>query len=167
MDINPEKFAAVLVISQIVASVAADHLSEQSLQVFRKKMKSFQWEQAGQTYQQYFHIKEWKSHVPELGNQFCKARLQGKSNEYLNQFVLETIRAELCHEIALVLAIPLILMADPSYANWAIPYSALANIPFIMIQRYNRPRLEKILAKYREGETETVVSPNPSPILSH
>lgn len=166
MEVDPEKFAAVLVISQIVASVMADHLDEECLQVLRKKMKSYQWEQAGQTYQQYFHIKKWKSHVPELGNQFCKDHLQGNSKEHLNRFVLETIRAELCHEIALVLAIPLILGADPSHANWAIPYSALANIPFIMIQRYNRPRLEKLLEKNTKGVTETVVPPNPSPIRS-
>ncbi|AEV29614.1 hypothetical protein SpiGrapes_1819 [Sphaerochaeta pleomorpha str. Grapes] len=165
MDINPGKFAAALVMSQIVASVVVDHLCKESLQVLRKKLKSYQWEQNGQIYQQYLHIKSWKSRVPEIGDQFCKAHLQESSQEYLSLFVLETVRAELCHEIALFLAIPLILNADLAYANWAILYCLLANIPFIMIQRYNRPRLEKIIARKVRENTEPAISQNSSPIL--
>jgi glycosyl-4,4'-diaponeurosporenoate acyltransferase len=167
MELNPEKFAAVLIVSQIAASVVADHLSEETLQGLRKKMKSFKWEQNGEIYQQYFHIRSWKDLVPEMGNQFSKDHMTGTSEEYLNQFALECTRAELCHAFALFLAIPLILESDPSFFQWATLYSLLANVPFIMIQRYNRPRFEKLLNQRGRMKDQSILVGNPSSLLSH
>ena len=64
---------------------------------------------------------------------------------YVSQYLLESLRAELCHEYAVVFAIVLIFLtvdsANPKIILWALALNA----PCIMIQRYNRPRFERLL----------------------
>jgi len=60
---------------------------------------------------------------------------------------IETRRAELTHWLLMVPA-PFFFLWNPAWAGWVmIVYALLANCPFIMIQRYNRPRLERVLRK--------------------
>ncbi|WP_320128954.1 hypothetical protein [uncultured Sphaerochaeta sp.] len=162
MEFYPEKFGAILILSQIAASLVADHLSMENLQSLRKRMSSLQWEQDGEIYQHYFRIRIWKDKVPEMGNQFNKAHLAAISEAYLEQFILESERAELCHGLALVFALPILLNADPSVTNWAILYCLVANVPFILIQRYNRPRFEKILKTRKKTEEACTIQTIPA-----
>jgi len=65
----------------------------------------------------------------------------------LARFVAETRRAEYGHWLAIA--------CTPVFALWNPPvglalmaaYSLLVNVPFIAIQRYNRPRAQRILAR--------------------
>jgi glycosyl-4,4'-diaponeurosporenoate acyltransferase len=167
MECDPEKFAILLIVSQITASLAVDHLSEEILQILRTKLKSFRWEKEGEIYQHYFRIKAWKDKMPELGNQFSKDHMESAETEYLNRFIIESVRAELCHELALILSIPLILHAGQLVIEGALLYSLLANIPFCMIQRYNRPRLEKLQEQREKKPTQPLVATSSFPLLFH
>lgn len=140
---------AVTIASQIFASYIVDRLSYEQLNGWRNRLKPIDWERDGAVYQRWFRIKAWKQLIPDAGAtspyRFRKKYLKSTDDEYLQQFVLESVRAELTHELTLLFAIPIILVAPIKIAKWLILYSLIMNIPCAMIQRYNRPRFERIL----------------------
>lgn len=112
---------------------------------------SYSWEKKGAFWQTYFHVRSWKGNLPDgaslfrLG--FKKKYLTEVSDSYLNRFILESKRAELNHWL-LLLPAPFFFLWNPSLVGWLnILYALVANSPFIIIQRYNRPRFEKIQQK--------------------
>ncbi len=104
------------------------------------------WESKGTVYRRYLKIHRWKDRLPEAGeffslHPFNKAHLVRFDKEYLSRFILETCRAELAHLLPF-LFYPLCLPWNPWPANLIMfIYAILANVPFIIIQRYNRARL--------------------------
>lgn len=111
------------------------------------------WEQDGQIYNKTFAIKWWKSKVPDgaawFSAGFPKKKLRDRNSEYLQIFVKETCRAESAHW-ATMLVTPLFFIWNPPWANYVmIGYGVLANLPCIIIQRYNRNVLLKILKRVK------------------
>lgn len=108
------------------------------------------WENDGKLYQDLFKVKKWKAHLPDgagftKGKGFPKKKLKNKSVEYLTEFASETCRAELTHWITILFA-PLFFLWNPFFVGWImIVYALLANLPFIIVQRYNRCRLTRVL----------------------
>lgn len=139
----------------MVISVA---LLKVPLSFFERKNRlfySYSWEKKGTFWQTYFHVRSWKDKLPDgaslfrLG--FKKKYLTEVNDSYLNKFILESKRAELNHWL-LLLPAPFFFLWNPSWAGWLIIcYALVANSPFIIIQRYNRPRFEKIQQKRKEG----------------
>lgn len=63
--------------------------------------------------------------------------------------MIETQRAELTHWFLIPPAF-LFFLWNPAWAGWVmVIYALVVNLPFIMIQRYNRPRLERVLKKIK------------------
>ena len=62
-------------------------------------------------------------------------------------FVRETRRAELGHWWALACSPLFVLWNPPLAAALLVAYGVLANLPFILIQRYNRLRTQSVLAR--------------------
>ena len=74
--------------------------------------------------------------------------------ESIKRFILETRRAELTHWLSIVPA-PLFFIWNPPWAGWLmVGYAVVVNAPFILIQRYNRPRLEKIRLRAKRRNME-------------
>lgn len=110
----------------------------------------FKFEQGGKFYERHFKISLWKDKVPQFSKiahrGFSKESIVSLDKEYLMRFYLETIRAEFCHRV-LILCAPVFYHLNSSDA-WGIAFTILfaaGNVPFIMIQRYNRPRIKKIM----------------------
>ena len=108
------------------------------------------WEAGGMLYERAFIIKRWKDLLPDGASWFTggfpKARLHGKNSAYLARFVRETRRGELCHWAAIACA-PLFFLWNPWWGDLIIVAVALgANLPCIVVQRYNRLRLARVLA---------------------
>ena len=95
--------------------------------------------------------------MPAVGVFDKKNLRKDLSREYVSQYLLESLRAELCHEYAVVFAIVLIFLtvdsANPKIILWAFALNA----PCIMIQRYNRPRFERIINRPRQDGTSGIV----------
>jgi len=96
-------------------------------------------------------IKFWKDALPEAGAMFkegtSKRNLSSTSTEALNDLRLETLRAEFAHYL-FPLILPIFFVFNPWYLSLAMVfYAFFANIPFILIQRYNRSRLESALLR--------------------
>ena len=115
---------------------------------FFKKKK---WEQSGEMWQKLLLVKKWKGFLIDgssiVKKSYNKSHLHGKKKNDLMVFAAETKRAELTH-LLLILPAPLFFLWNPVWAGWImIIYALLANLPFIIVQRYNRARIEVILNK--------------------
>jgi glycosyl-4,4'-diaponeurosporenoate acyltransferase len=115
---------------------------------------SFAWEQDGMIYTR-LKIQFWKDKVPDM-SQYVKSMFRKKISvfrdlEYLKELVLETCVAEFVHwMLVLISPIFLVLMEGIAGRIGAVLY-ALGNMPFVMIQRYNRPRLISLMKRqYRQ-----------------
>jgi glycosyl-4,4'-diaponeurosporenoate acyltransferase len=113
--------------------------------------KAFGWERGGHFYEVVFRIKGWKDHLPDaarwFGGGFAKGKLADADPAYLQRFVRETWRGELCHWSALCFT-PVFFLWNPCWGDWIIvSYALAANLPCILVQRYNRLRLRRLLAR--------------------
>jgi glycosyl-4,4'-diaponeurosporenoate acyltransferase len=102
-------------------------------------------------YERAFHIKQWKSLLPDgglwVGGRFTKHTLARKDSSYLRSFIAETWRGELCHWLAMA-CVPVFFLWNPWWGDVIIiAYAVLANLPCILVQRYNRLRLVQLRAK--------------------
>jgi glycosyl-4,4'-diaponeurosporenoate acyltransferase len=110
----------------------------------------------GRVYQRRLRILRWKDELPEAGAMFAggisKARLSGRSTERLERFVVETRRAEVTHWAVTAVG-PFFFLWNPWYAGVLMQvYAVGANLPFIVIQRYNRARLLQVLERRRRPQ---------------
>lgn len=77
--------------------------------------------------------------------------MQGHENEAsLVRFLQETCVAECVHWCLLFLSPPLYGYVPTPFGAVVTVLYALSNIPFIIIQRYNRPRLLRILTRKQQ-----------------
>ncbi len=115
-------------------------------------------EKGGAFYDRVFAIKRWKDFLPDAASWFtggfAKANLGGTSTIYLDRFIRETWRGELCHWLA-IFCVPIFFLWNPLWGDLLIfGYALAANLPCILVQRYNRIRLSHLLAQRtrRAGE---------------
>lgn len=106
------------------------------------------WERGGEIWQRLFGVKHWKDRLPDGGSIFIiafqKKQLMESSTGYLRRFVIESRRAEWTHWLLIPPSF-LFFLWNPPWVGWIMLLYALAvNVPFILIQRYNRPRLQRL-----------------------
>lgn len=109
------------------------------------------WEREGRVYERVFRIKSWKDRLPDaarwFAGGFAKGTLAEADREYLARFLRETWRGELCHWAAIACA-PVFFLWNPWWGDLIITaYALAANLPCILVQRYNRARLQRLLQR--------------------
>ncbi len=103
------------------------------------------WENGGRVYEK-LGIKRWKDFMPDMSRimpDMVKKKITKSSRgEGYDTLIKETCVAECVHYwlIALSLGIFLFWRGALAAVFWLV-YNILGNVPFIIIQRYNRPRL--------------------------
>lgn len=108
----------------------------------------FSWEKSGKRWQQLFQVKKWKGSLIDgtiiFKKGYGKKELHGTRTRDLTIFAAETKRAELTHWLSIFPA-PLFFLWNPLWVGWAmILYALVFNLPFIVVQRYNRGRISAI-----------------------
>lgn len=107
----------------------------------------------GKLYKKLFLIDRWKDKIPEAGtllglHPFSKRHFISKNPDYIKRFILETCRGELAHLLPF-LFYPISLIWNPFFADIIMFFYVLfTNLPFIIVQRYNRIRLIRLLEKF-------------------
>jgi len=106
------------------------------------------WERGGRVYER-LGIRRWKDRLPELGAVFrggvSKRRLASTGVAGLERFAVETRRAELVHW-AIPAVTPVFVLWNPPWLVAAMAvYAVVANLPCLLVQRYNRGRLLVLL----------------------
>mgnify|MGYP005836238019 CR=1 FL=1 len=78
---------------------------------------------------------------------FSLKHVASKDKAYLERWVFESYRAELTHWMAMLPLLLFFLWNPP--IGWIINlvYALAVNLPCIVVQRYNRPRLSAILER--------------------
>jgi glycosyl-4,4'-diaponeurosporenoate acyltransferase len=107
------------------------------------------WERGGAIYQRLFRVKQWKSRLPDGAAVFRKGfSMKGVADRdprRLRRWIAESCRAELTHWASILPAL-LFFTWNPFYVGVVmILYAGLVNLPCIIAQRYNRPRLKRLL----------------------
>lgn len=120
--------------------------------------KTFGWEQSGAIYDKVFKVRKWKGLLPDGGAAFSagyrKKNLDSFSRTNLDKYVVESCRAEMTHLLA-ILPFWVFGLFTPFPAVFIMLFYALAvNIPCAIAQRYNRPRIERILKMKRSVTAE-------------
>lgn len=119
--------------------------------------KSLPFEREGQAYKR-VGIAKWQSRVPDMSRllkgSMPEKRLEGRPDrDRLLQMIQETCIAEAVHALLCVAGLGAVWLwpGAGGWITWFV-YCLVGNLPFILIQRYNRPRLVKLLRRCRAGE---------------
>lgn len=110
--------------------------------------KSFSWEKDGGFYSQTLDIRRWRKYLPDkskaVKSMYKKSLGVNFGEAHVERLIQETCVAEFVH-LLLIFSSPLLLvfMEGKGAIICAIAF-AVGNVPFIMIQRYNRPKLVKL-----------------------
>lgn len=112
----------------------------------RRMFRAHSWERDGKIYSSLLKINRWKDHLPQhIGKKgFSKNHLDGVSPDYLDEFILETCRGEWNHRANCWFALVLFILNPFGLALLLTLLLLLGNMPFAVIQRYNRFRLQKL-----------------------
>lgn len=110
--------------------------------------KAFRWEKNGSAYDA-LKVKKWKTKVPDMskitGLIFPKRLRNNMTSADFDRLVKESCIAELSHYVLFILSYGI-------YQIWRgktglillILYNLIGNVPYIIIQRYNRPHFIKV-----------------------
>ena len=114
-------------------------------------LRARRFETGGRWYRRRLRIHRWKDRLPDAGDLFrggvSKRHVPAYDGSGLRLFVRETRRAELAHWWALCCG-PLFALWNPPLATaLLVAYGVLVNLPFIVVQRYNRARTQLLLER--------------------
>ena len=109
----------------------------------------YNFEKDASWFRKYLKIDKWKDRVPELGgvfgDGFQKRSIASGTKDQLQLFIRETRRAELAHWVMTAGWI-ITIAFNPLWAIvFNLIFAHIVNFPCLIIQRYNRARLIKVL----------------------
>lgn len=121
--------------------------------------RSFAFEKEGKIYDK-IKISKWKTKLPDMSVLITKIiprfmkkkRVETGNIEELKILLKETCKAETTHIIAAFLGIPCLFIWKWLGGTLVFLCWLICNLAFILIQRYNRPRIKKMISmlEYRE-----------------
>lgn len=111
---------------------------------------------------QALRVKSWQSKVPDMSRLFRHImpakKMTAETVADIPRMLEETCVAELTHTLLSILGLAMLWL----WPGWGgiivtIIYILLGNVPFIIIQRYNRPRLQRLyVMQQRKRERSSV-----------
>lgn len=107
-----------------------------------------------------FGIRRWKGFVPDMSRVFPSLipskKLSGlPDSKEIELMLLETCIAEYVHALLGIVGFYCVHLWEGT-GGWVLAFLfLLGNVPFWMIQRYNRPKLIRLLNKLQEREVLT------------
>jgi len=133
-----------------VAGYLAARRPRSFFQPGRGLYRLLKFEASGRIYER-FGVRVWKDWLPDFGDffkpGFPKKKLKARSREYLETFYVETCRAEFAHWLTMAGA-PVFLLWNEWWVELImVGYALAVNLPCIIVQRYNRARLARLLEK--------------------
>lgn len=136
----------------------------------RRPFRPWKWERNGRVYTA-LHIDSWKKLVPDMSRllpDMVKKELPSAgavTAEQAETLVQETCRAEVVHGASCLLGLGFLFLW-PGWGGAVVlaVWVLLANLPFLLIQRYNRPRLVRLamlLRRRQQRKGDSNAHPDP------
>lgn len=137
----------------ILAHVIGEALPRRWFDASRFPYRAYAFERNGRFYEA-LGIRKWKNVLPDKSRiapgtyrKAIRGSAQQHSATHMERLLQETCVAECVHWALLVIS-PILLFTMESPAAYVMtPLYGLSNLPYIMIQRYNRPRLAALSAR--------------------
>ena len=109
-------------------------------------------------------VHAWQDKVPDMSRIVPKLipakKLEGNFREQLPRMIEETCVAEFIHFLLILLSFyALRLWPGAGGAVFTAVYILFGNLPFLIIQRYNRPRLQRLLAAQQRRNAREAKQP--------
>ncbi|MBE6542003.1 MAG: glycosyl-4,4'-diaponeurosporenoate acyltransferase [Ruminococcaceae bacterium] len=126
---------------------------------FAFPFRSFVFEKNGKIYDS-LKIRKWMNKLPDLSKIFKKIMPPKKigndlSQEHIMLMLRETCIAEFVHILSCILGIPIIgIYRKRGRFLIYFLFTLIGNIPYIIIQRYNRPRLARLYKAIEKRSSE-------------
>jgi glycosyl-4,4'-diaponeurosporenoate acyltransferase len=122
---------------------------------------SFGFERGGDIYREWLKVNRWKKYLPDggalMGVEFRKKNLEHVTHANLQRFLTESCRAEMTHVLAIIPFWVFGFVAPPEVIWMMLIYAIAVNLPCIIAQRYNRPRVQSLMKKrFRKEETDGI-----------
>ena len=101
------------------------------------------------------HVRKWQAKIPDMSRIFVKImpekKLTKENYENLPRMIEETCVAEWTHILLSIAGLGLLkIWSGVGGVCITIIYIVLGNLPFIVVQRYNRQRVQKLFAKKKK-----------------
>lgn len=113
--------------------------------------QAYDWEKDGMIYEKLFHVRSWKHLIPNgsalYGDGFSIKNLATNDLAYLYRWLKESIRSEVCHWAMIVPGFFFFLWNNVVVGWIMVAYAFLNNLVPIIMQRFNRPRMRRLLAQ--------------------
>lgn len=154
------RFVIPVAVIGILAHVIGEALTRRWFDASRFPYRAYAFERNGQFYEA-LGIRKWKNVLPDKSRiapgtyrKAIRGSAQQHSAAHMERLLQETCVAECVHWALLVIS-PILLFTMESPAAYVMtPLYGLSNLPYIMIQRYNRPRLAVLSARMQRKAQE-------------
>ncbi|MDD2214896.1 MAG: hypothetical protein PHR21_10225 [Oscillospiraceae bacterium] len=134
----------------LLSNLLGDFIPRNRMDYAKKCYQARSWEKDGRIYD-HLAIRKWKDRVPDMSkvrSKMLPKRLsENRSSQSLDRLIRETCVAETVHKALILLGSGCILIWRSKGGVLLAVLWALGNCLYIMIQRYNRPRLIRLLAQ--------------------
>lgn len=153
------KSVLYLMTTGVVGFFAGRVIPESWLQPQNRIFKCRPSEKGGKLYER-IGIKKWQKKVPDMSRilpfMMPPKNLVGEFQSRLPVMIQETCKAELTHRAMCWVGLPVLwfLPGAGGVIVYAL-YVVFFNLPYILIQRYNRPRLIRLYEKQSKKERAT------------
>ncbi len=143
-----------LVIISVIAFFVGRLLPKSWFRANKPPYRTCRFEKEGRIYEK-LHIRKWQNKLPDMSKilpfMMPPKSLAANCETKLPRMIQETCVAEFIHGMnCLVSLYCLKLFSGIGGVIIVLLYAVLFNIPYIIIQRYNRPRLIKLLKRFEE-----------------
>lgn len=143
------RFASIVGTTGIIAFFLGEKLPRAMFDPEKFPYKSYMWEEEGRIYEK-IGIKKWKTRIPDMSKYIARTfSKQGnlmRDPEHLKLMVRETCSAEFVHWM-LILISPVFPILMDQHGILSMVLYIVGNLLFVIIQRYNRPRILKIIQR--------------------
>ena len=149
------KFAAILgVLSHVFGEVFPRRFMHYDMFPFAP----MRWEKNGHIYRR-LHVSKWAAKLPDMSRiipyMYKKKITDDMSSDALLRFTRETCVAELTHMVLIFLSPILTIICESGWGVLFMFIYAFCNVPFVLIQRYNRPMLVKLYHRSMKKKEES------------
>jgi glycosyl-4,4'-diaponeurosporenoate acyltransferase len=155
LHLSPWQLVVVNVLAWLVIHLGIPYvitrLPGSRFSIRRWPCRPFRRERDGRGYERHVGVRWWKDRLPDgaalFRGGFRKKHLRTRDADYLDRFLAETCRGEIAHWLVLACAILFFAWNPWPIGLLMVAYAVAANAPCILVQRYNRLRLLRLLSR--------------------